>query len=77
MPHRILLLCTHNSARSQIAEGWVRHLAQTHGLGLEVWSGGTEATRVKAEATAVMASGHRSIRALLQNPVANSRSLEL
>jgi arsenate reductase (thioredoxin) len=51
---RILILCTHNSARSQMAEGWARHFAQQLGLEAEIWSAGTEATRVKPEAIAVM-----------------------
>jgi arsenate reductase (thioredoxin) len=63
---RLLILCTHNSARSQMAEGWVRHHAVEAGLKLEVWSAGTEKTRVKPEAVIVMRevgidlSGHRS-----------------
>jgi arsenate reductase len=40
---RVLVLCTHNSARSQMAEGFLRALA---GDRLEVASAGTEATRV-------------------------------
>lgn len=51
---RVLILCTHNSARSQMAEGWVRHYAAAFGVGLEVVSAGTEKTRVKPEATVVM-----------------------
>ncbi len=51
---RLLVLCTHNSARSQMAEGWLRKYAAEHGLDAEVWSAGTEATRVKADAIAVM-----------------------
>jgi len=38
-----LFLCTHNSARSQMAEGFLRHLG---GDSFEVASAGTEATRV-------------------------------
>lgn len=63
---RVLILCTHNSARSQMAEGWVRHHADEAGLKIEVWSAGTEKTKVKAEATLVMLEvgidlgGHRS-----------------
>lgn len=52
---RLLVLCTHNSARSQMAEGWLRHLARQAGLDVEVWSAGTEKTRVKPEAVQVMA----------------------
>jgi arsenate reductase (thioredoxin) len=48
---RVLFLCTHNSARSQMAEGLLRHLA---GDRFEAHSAGTEATRVKPEAVAVM-----------------------
>lgn len=63
---RVLILCTHNSARSQMGEGLLRHAARALGLPLEVHSAGTEATRVKDEAKTVMAelgidlSGHSS-----------------
>jgi arsenate reductase len=49
---RVLVLCTHNSARSQMAEGFLRHLA---GDRLEVASAGTEATRVHPLAVRAMA----------------------
>ena len=49
---KVLFLCTHNSARSQMAEGLLRHLA---GDTFEVHSAGTEATSVKPEAIAAMA----------------------
>jgi len=52
---RVLVLCTHNSARSQMAEGWLRHLAAERSLPLEVHSAGTEATRVKPDAIRAMA----------------------
>ncbi|RDI96019.1 arsenate reductase ArsC [Meiothermus sp. QL-1] len=52
---RILVLCTHNSARSQMAEGWLRHWARAQGLEAEVFSAGTEKTFVKPEAVEVMA----------------------
>ena len=50
-PRRVLFLCTHNSARSQMAEGLLR----AHGGSrFEVFSAGTEATRVRPEAIEVM-----------------------
>jgi arsenate reductase len=49
---RVLFICTHNSARSQMAEGYLRHIA---GDRFEVHSAGTEATAVRPEAIAVMA----------------------
>ena len=60
---RVLFLCTHNSARSQMAEGFLRSLA---GERFEVASAGTEATRVHPLAIRAMAavgidlSGHTS-----------------
>jgi arsenate reductase len=49
---RVLFLCTHNSARSQMAEGFLRRLA---GDRFEVASAGTEATRVHPLAAQAMA----------------------
>lgn len=60
---RILVLCTGNSARSQMAEGLLRHF---HGGRFEVASAGTAPSRVRPEAIAVMGelgidiSGQRS-----------------
>jgi arsenate reductase (thioredoxin) len=48
---RVLFLCTHNSARSQMAEGLLRALG---GEQFEVASAGTEQTRVRPEAIAAM-----------------------
>src|SRR5262249_17526513 len=60
---RVLILCTGNSARSQMAEGLLRHDA---GERFEVESAGTKASFVRPEAIAVMRevgidiTGHRS-----------------
>lgn len=51
---RVLILCTHNSARSQMAEALTRKAARDAGLELEVHSAGTEATHIKNEAQLVM-----------------------
>ena len=48
---RVLIVCTGNSARSQIAEGLIRHEA---GDRFEVFSAGTQPTQVRPEAVAVM-----------------------
>ena len=60
---RVLFLCTHNSARSQMAEGLLR----AHGSDrFEAHSAGTEATRVRPLAIEAMAelgigiAGHES-----------------
>ena len=52
MKTRILILCTGNSARSQMAEGLLRHMA---GDRFEVHSAGTRPATVRPEAIAVMA----------------------
>ena len=52
MKQRVLILCTGNSARSQMAEGLLRHDA---GDRFEVHSAGTKPSHVRPEAIAVMA----------------------
>ena len=52
MKQRILFICTHNSARSQMAEGLLRYLG---GGQFEAYSAGTEATRVRPLAIRAMA----------------------
>jgi arsenate reductase (thioredoxin) len=60
---RVLILCTGNSARSQMAEGLLRHDA---GERFEVESAGTKPSSVRPEAIAALRelgidiSGHRS-----------------
>jgi arsenate reductase len=60
---RVLILCTGNSARSQMAEGLLRH---DGGSAFEVESAGTKPSHVRPEAIAAMReigidiSGHRS-----------------
>ena len=51
MKKRVLILCTGNSARSQMAEGLLRHHA---GDRFEVFSAGTKPSRVRPEAIEVM-----------------------
>jgi len=52
MKKRILFLCTHNSCRSQMAEGMVNHYLADR---FEAFSAGTEATRVNPIAILVLA----------------------
>lgn len=49
---RVLFVCTHNSARSQIAEAFLRTLG---GDRFEAFSAGTEVTSVRPEAITAMA----------------------
>ena len=62
-PIRVLILCTGNSARSQMAEGLLRHDGNQS---FDVESAGIEPTSVRAEAVVVMReigidiAGHRS-----------------
>ncbi len=52
MKEKVLLLCTHNSCRSQMAEGIVNHFL---GDRFQAYSAGTEATRVNPLAIRVLA----------------------
>jgi arsenate reductase len=60
---KVLFLCTGNSCRSQMAEGWARHL---HGDRLDPFSAGIETHGLNPRAVRVMAeagvdiSGHKS-----------------
>ena len=60
---RILFLCTGNSCRSQMAEGWARHLKgdriEAHSAGVEPHGLDPRAVRIMAEA-GVDISAHRS-----------------
>jgi len=62
-PLKILFLCTGNSCRSQMAEGWARHLKgdaiEAYSAGIETHGLNPRAVRVMAEA-GVDISGHRS-----------------
>ncbi len=63
MPARVLILCTGNSARSQMAEGWLKHFG---GERFEVESAGTKpaervnplAVRAMSEAGIDISSGY-------------------
>ncbi|AQQ70014.1 Arsenate reductase [Limihaloglobus sulfuriphilus] len=60
---KVLFLCTGNSCRSQMAEGWARHLK---GEAIESYSAGVETHGLNPNAVKVMAeagvdiSGHKS-----------------
>jgi arsenate reductase len=60
---KVLFLCTGNSCRSQMAEGWTRHLKghriEPYSAGIETHGLNPRAVRVMAEA-GVDISGHRS-----------------
>lgn len=60
---KVLFLCTGNSCRSQMAEGWTRHLKgdiiEAYSAGIETHGLNPNAVKVMAEA-GVDISGHRS-----------------
>jgi protein-tyrosine-phosphatase len=65
----VLFLCVHNAGRSQMAAGWMRHLA---GNRVDVFSGGSEpATSVNAAAVAAMIEKGIDISAEIPQPWAD------
>ena len=58
MRKRVLILCTGNSARSQMAEGLLRHDA---GEAFEVQSAGTKPGTVRPEAIAVATASSKKL----------------
>lgn len=62
----VLFMCVHNAGRSQMAAGWLRHLA---GGSVDVFSGGSEpASEVNVTAVAAMAEVGIDIRAETPKP---------
>lgn len=62
----VLFLCVHNAGRSQMAAGWLRHLA---GDAVEVYSGGSEpASEVNRSAVEAMAEVGIDIRTEFPKP---------
>lgn len=51
MSLKVLFLCTGNACRSQMAEGWARHL---HGGRIEAWSAGVDPAGVDPRAVRAM-----------------------
>jgi protein-tyrosine-phosphatase len=65
----VLFLCVHNAGRSQMAAGWMRHLARDT---VDVYSGGSEpAEQVNRAAVAAMAEKGIDIGAELPQPWAD------
>lgn len=65
----VLFLCVHNAGRSQMAAGWMRHLA---GDDVDVFSGGSEpADQVNQAAVAAMAEMRIDIAAEIPQPWAD------
>lgn len=62
----VLFLCVHNAGRSQMAAGWLRHLA---GDTVEVFSGGSApASEINQQAVAVMSEAGVDIRGYHPQP---------
>lgn len=52
---RLIFICTHNSRRSHLAQVWAHVAVESFGLiGVETYSGGTEATALNPRAVAAM-----------------------
>lgn len=54
-PAKLTFICTHNSRRSHLSQIWAQVAAEFYGLvGVETYSGGTEATALNPRAVAAM-----------------------
>ena len=71
---KILYLCTGNSCRSQMAEGWTRHL---RGESIETWSAGTIPKSLDPRAVEVMREAGVDISGQRSNAVEELIDLEL
>jgi arsenate reductase len=70
-PAKLTFICTHNSRRSHLAQIWAQVAAQYYGLvGVETFSGGTEATVLNPRAVAAMQRG--GLRITAENPQASN-----
>lgn len=65
-PLRVLFLCTHNSARSQMAEALLRHMGKGR---IEVFSGGTEPSDIHPLALQTMAAKGIDMRGQRSKPM--------
>lgn len=70
---RILVLCTGNSCRSQIAEGYLRHFANGKA---EVYSAGVETHGVNPKAIAIMKEDGVDISQHTSNNIEEYRNME-
>ena len=73
MPVNILVLCTGNSCRSQIAEGWLRHFA---GDRAGIYSAGIETHGVNPKAIQVMQEAGLDISTHTSNNINEYREIE-
>ena len=70
---KILVLCTGNSCRSQIAEGYLRHFAKGKA---EIYSAGVETHGVNPRAIATMKADGIDISGHTSNPVEEYRGID-
>ncbi|XDD49311.1 arsenate reductase ArsC [Leptospira sp. WS92.C1] len=69
----ILVLCTGNSCRSQIAEGWLRHFAGDHAT---IFSAGIETHGVNPKAISVMKEAGIDISSHTSNHINEYKNLD-
>ena len=70
---KVLVLCTGNSCRSQIAEGYLRHFANCKG---EIYSAGIETHGVNPRAITVMKEDHIDISHHTSNNIEEYRNID-